>query len=263
MFDYHLHSSLSFDSVTQPMDIALAAKAAGLREICFTDHFDYNSDEKKVHNLFSAADYRAAYDGISLPGLEIRQGVELGLTRWNGPQLKELLDQYPFDFAIGSVHFVGGYDPYEPEYWRDRSVREAFRVYLEEIYHCVQIHDDFDVLGHLTYVCKSVHNPTREPVQFMDFQDITDEIMKILVAKGKGMEINTSGVDRAGAFLPSADYLKRFKELGGEIVTVGSDAHDPSRVGQYAPDALAILEDIFGHVCTFRQRKPVFHKLGK
>ena len=263
MFDYHLHSSLSFDSVTQPMEIALAARNAGLREICFTDHFDFNSDVNKEHNLFSAADYRAAYDGVFLPGLEIRKGVELGLTRWNRSQLQELLDQYPFDFAIGSVHFVGGYDPYEPEYWQGRSVQEAFRVYLEEIYHCVQVHDEFDVLGHLTYVCKSVHNPTREPVRMADFQDITDEIMKVLVTKGKGMEINTSGVDRAGAFLPSADYLKRFRELGGEIVTVGSDAHDPSRVGQYAPQALAILEDIFGHVCTFRQRQPVFHKLGK
>ena len=261
MFDYHLHSSVSFDSESSAMEIALGAKAAGLKEICFTDHFDFNSDPEKPHSLFSLEDYRAAYDGVTVPGLTIRNGVELGLTRWNGPQLNDFLSRYPFDFAIGSVHFVGGFDPYEPEYWQGRTVAEAFRVYLEEIYHCVQLHDNFDVLGHLTYVCKSVHNPTREPVRMADYLDITDEIMKILVTKGKGMEINTSGVDRAGAFLPSADYLRRFKELGGEIVTVGSDAHDPGRVGQYAPQALQILGDIFGHVCTFRQREPVFHKL--
>ncbi len=261
MFDYHLHSSVSFDSESTPLEIALAAKENGLKEICFTDHYDYNSDPAKVHNLFSADAYRAAYDGVSVPGLMVRKGVELGLTRWNGPQLNDFLCQYPFDFAIGSVHFVDGFDPYEPEYWYGRSVSEAFRVYLEEVYHCVRIHEDFDVLGHLTYVCKSVHNPTHEPVRMEDFRDITDEIMKLLVAKGKGMEINTSGVDRAGVFLPSADFLRRFKELGGEIVTVGSDAHDPTRVGQYASQALEILKDIFGHVCTFEQRKPVFHKL--
>lgn len=261
MFDYHLHSSLSFDSESAPVEIALAAKEKGLEEICFTDHFDYNSDPRKLHNLFSHDAYRAAYDGLSLPGLRIRRGVEAGLTRWNGPQLEEFLNGYPFDFVIGSVHFVDGYDPYEPEYWQGRSVQEAFRVYLEEIYHCVQVHNHFDALGHLTYVCKSVHNPTRGPVRMKDFLDITDEIMKILVAKGKGMEINTSGVDRAGAFLPSRDFLQRFKELGGEIVTVGSDAHDPSRVGQYAPQALEILGEIFGHVCTFEKRQPVFHKL--
>ena len=262
MFDYHLHSSLSFDSETMPMEIALAAKENGLREICFTDHYDYNSDPAKMHNLFSHDAYRAAYDGLELPGLTVRKGVEAGLTRWNEPQLNAFLQGYPFDFVIGSVHFVDGYDPYEPEYWQDRTVQEAFRVYLEEIYHCVRIHENFDVLGHLTYVCKSVHNPTHAPVQMKDFQEITDEITKILVTKGKGMEINTSGVDRAGAFLPSADYLRRFKELGGEIVTLGSDAHDPSRVGQYAPQALTILEDIFGHICTFEKRNPVFHKLS-
>ena len=156
MFDYHLHSSLSFDSETMPMEIALAAKENGLREICFTDHYDYNSDPEKMHNLFSHDAYRAAYDGLELPGLAIRKGVEAGLTRWNEPQLNAFLEGYPFDFVIGSVHFVDGYDPYEPEYWQGRTVQEAFRVYLEEIYHCVRIHENFDVLGHLTYVCKSV-----------------------------------------------------------------------------------------------------------
>ena len=75
------------------------------------------------------------------------------------------------------------------------------------------------------------------------------------------MEINTSGVDRVGDFLPSKAFLKRFKELGGEIVTVGSDAHDPSRVGQYTAEALEILKEIFGYVCTFERRKPIYHKL--
>ena len=122
-------------------------------------------------------------------------------------------------------------------------------------------HDGFDVVGHLTYVCKSVYNPSHGPVPLEDHREVTDEILKLLVAKNIGMEVNSSGVDRAGTFLPSAEYLRRFKELGGSIVTIGSDAHDPGRVGQYAPQALQILGDIFGHVCTFRQREPVFHKL--
>ena len=85
--------------------------------------------------------------------------------------------------------------------------------------------------------------------------------MKVIISKGKGMEINSSGVDVVGAFLPSADYLRRFKELGGEIVTMGSDAHNTVRVGQYADQAMEILKDIFGYVCTFEDRKPIFHKL--
>ena len=90
---------------------------------------------------------------------------------------------------------------------------------------------------------------------------MSDEILKVLAQKGKGLELNTSGRDRCGDFLPSRDMFVRFKELGGEIVTVGSDSHRTDRVGQYSFDACALLGDIFGHVCTFEGRKPVFHKL--
>ena len=88
-----------------------------------------------------------------------------------------------------------------------------------------------------------------------------EEILRTLVRKGKGMEINTSGLDRIGDFFPGAEYLRRFRELGGEIVTAGSDAHTPDRVGRQIPEALSLLKDIFGYVCTFAGRKPVFHKL--
>lgn len=261
MFDYHLHTKVSFDGVGTAREMAEAAVKAGLQEICFTDHYDYNSDPAKEANLFTMESYRAAYDSLAVPGLSIRRGVEFGLTTWNAPQLEDLLKKRHFDFVIGSVHYVGGYDPYNKEYWENISVKEAFEKYLKGILNCVKVHHNFDVLGHLTYVCKSAHNPTHEPVPFKDYIDITDEIMKILVTKGIGMEINTSGVDRAGTFLPSAEYLRRFKELGGEIVTVGSDAHDASRIGQYVLEALDILKDIFGYVCTFEDRKPIFHKL--
>ena len=85
--------------------------------------------------------------------------------------------------------------------------------------------------------------------------------MKTLAQKGKGMEINTSGKDRVGEFLPSYDFIKRFKELGGEIITIGSDSHDDTRVGQYISEALDIAKDVFGYVCTFDKRKVVFNKL--
>jgi len=259
MVDYHIHSSLSFDSISDPESMALEAVKRGLREICFTDHYDSNSDPQKPANLFTAEQYRHRYDNLCVPGLVIRRGMEFGLTRLNMGQVQAF--EYPFDFVIGSVHFVEGFDPYEPEYWEGRSVQEAFCAYLEEVYQCVRLHDDFDVLGHMTYVCKSIHNPTHEPVRFEEYRDIADEIMKILIAKGKGIEVNTSGIDRVGVFLPSEDYLRRFKELGGQIVTVGSDSHDCSRIGQYIPQALEVIKEIFGYVCTFENRKPMFYKL--
>jgi histidinol-phosphatase (PHP family) len=98
-------------------------------------------------------------------------------------------------------------------------------------------------------------------VPYEEHREIIDEILRLLARKGKGMEINTSGVDRCGDFLPYDVYFRRFKELGGQIVTVGSDAHNWQRVGQYSNRACAILKDIFGYVCTFEGRKPIFHKL--
>ena len=261
MFDFHLHSRLSFDSTAAPRDMVGAAEDAGLREICFTDHYDFNTDPKAAPNIFTAEQYLAEYGSLSSQHLLVRRGLEFGMTTWNCPQMNEILSQLELDFVIGSIHFAEGYDPYEPEYWIGKTVRQGFELYLEQSLACVRVHDRYDVLGHLNYVCKSPNSPTHEPLLYEDYADICDEIMKTVISKGKGMEINTSGVDRMGDFLPSATFLKRYKELGGEIVTVGSDAHAPDRVGQYSQAALEILKDIFGYVCTFENRKPIFHKL--
>ena len=260
MFDFHLHTTVSFDGISHASAMAKTAAERGLREICFTDHADFLY-EKNATELYDLEAYAKAYDSLEVPGLTIRRGTELGLAAWSAEESERFLAARPYDFVIGSVHYTEFGDPYYPAFWEGRSGKAAFLCYLEETLRCVKVHKNFDVLGHLTYVCKSAHNPTHEPVRYEDFREITDEILRILVANGKGLEINTSGVDKAGAFLPSETFLRRFRALGGEIVTVGSDAHDVSRVGQYVDDALALLRDIFGYVCTFEGRTPIFHKL--
>jgi histidinol-phosphatase (PHP family) len=129
------------------------------------------------------------------------------------------------------------------------------------LFRCVQLHDTFDVLSHLTYISKCKGHPNPRIIPLEDHKEVIAEIMKTLIAKGKGMEINTSGVDRCGDYLPGISYLKLFKDLGGEIVTVGSDAHDADRIGQYVNNAMALAGAVFGHVCTFHNHQPIFHKL--
>jgi len=140
-------------------------------------------------------------------------------------------------------------------------VFQAERRYLEATLDCVKLHEDFDVLAHLTYIAKARSNPVSRPVPLAEHRELIDEILKVLARKGKGLEMNTSGVDRCGDFLPGEVYFRRFKELGGEIVTIGSDAHTADRVGEHTFRACELLKDIFGYVCTFEQRKPIFHKL--
>ena len=261
MFDYHMHTIVSFDGRDRGWQMAQAAKDKGLKEICFTDHLDYDPLGKMGILAFDTDVYNAEYDNLEVPGLKIRRGMEFGMTVDNREQFKKDLQRRPFDFVLGSIHFVDDLDVYFPEYWQNKTVFEAERRYLEATLDCVRLHEDFDVLAHLTYIAKTTAHHGPLPVPYAEHRELIDEILKTVAAKGKGLEINTSGVDRCGGFLPTADYFRRFKELGGEIVTVGSDAHGAERVGQYSAEACAILKDIFGYVCTFENRKPIFHKL--
>ena len=261
MFDYHMHSRISFDSKEEPAKMVEAAVKAGLLEICFTDHYDFNDVYKEKQDLFTLEDYNEAYLSLRSDKVKIRRGVEIGLTQWNGREIADFNERFNPDFVLGSVHYVGGFDPYCTEYWQQNGLNKAFENYLLQTLRCVQAQDDFDVLGHINYVCKSPNNPLKKPLYYSEYPDICDEIMKTVASNGIGLEINTSGVDRVGDFLPSLDYIKRFRELGGEIITVGSDAHNSERVGQHINGALSIAKEVFGYVCTFQNRKPIFHKL--
>ena len=261
MFDFHMHTCVSFDTDSSALDIALAAKKAGLVEICFTDHQDYGCYPWQDGFLICLEEYHRAYDSLSVPGLTIRKGIEIGLADWNVKEVNQFLGAENFDFVIGSVHMVDGHNAYLEGYWQGKTPQQAFARYLEHTLECVKCHNNFDVLGHLTFVAKSLHNMSAKGVDYREYRDIADEILKILVDKGIGLEINTSAYDRIRDFLPSADYLRRYKELGGSIVTVGSDAHNSHKVGVHIDSALTLAKDIFGHVCTFENRKPKFHKL--
>ena len=261
MFDYHMHTRVSFDGHDTGLQMAQAAKAAGLKEICFTDHLDYDPLGKMGILAFDTAVYNAEYDDLEIPGLKIRRGMEFGMTVDNRAQFRKDLQRRPFDFVLGSVHFVDDFDVYYEDYWKDKSVFQAERRFLEATLECVEFHEDFDVLAHLTYIAKTHCHPSPRPVPVEEHRELIDEILKTLARKDKGLEMNTSGVDRCGGFLPTEDMVCRFREVGGKIVTIGSDAHQSRRVGQYAFEACDILKDIFGYVCTFEDRKPIFHKL--
>ena len=261
MFDFHIHTNVSFDGRCEPWEVVRAARERGLREICFTDHIDHEVGVEKEIMVFDFDNYAAAYDHLEADGLKIRRGVEYGIKPYNMEEMKMELGKRHFDFVIGSVHFLDEEDVYLAPFWQGKTPETVYLQYMEEILKCVRAHDDFDVLGHLTYISKARANPTNALIRYADYRELTDEILKTLADKGRGMEMNTSGVDRCGDFLPDAEYFKRFRELGGQIVTVGSDAHDAGRLGQYTHRACEILGDIFGYVCTFEDRKPIFHKV--
>lgn len=261
MFDFHMHTMVSYDSHEKPEAMLAAAEQAGLQEICFTDHIDYDPLDPDRYLRFETEEYNKAYDHLQSDTVKIRRGFEFGMLADNADILKQDIRRRPFDFVIGSAHFADDLDPYFDPFWEGKTMDQAELCYLEQVLSCVQTHDDFDVLGHLTFISKAWANPTKRPVLYDTYRQIVDEILKTLVRKDKGLEFNTSGKDPCGVFLPSVDYLHRFKELGGRIVTVGSDAHNAQRVGQYCREACEIVTEIFGYVCTFEERRPIFHKV--
>ncbi len=257
MFDYHVHSHVSFDGKNTGLEMALAARDRGLREICFTDHIDYTPE---LDMVFDTRRYHDEYDDLEVPGLIIRRGMEFGLTPENQAQLRGDLGRADFDFVLGSVHLVEGQDVYLEPFWRGKTVEQAVSLHLEETLRAVSVHTDYDVLGHLTFISKARANPTNALIRYADHRELMDEILRQLVRHDKGLEVNTSGIDRCGGPLPTLDILRRFYELGGRIVTLGSDAHDTGRVGQYIPELTEQVKELFGYVCTFHRRQPVFHK---
>lgn len=257
MYDFHLHSRVSFDGHDTGLAMALAAKEHGMEEICFTDHRDYGP---LLNMVFDPKKYHAEYDHLEVPGLTIRKGMEFGLTPDNMDKLHRDLQGEHYDFVLGSVHFVDGQDVYLKPYFLGKTVFEATRRHLEETLRCVQAHQEYDVLAHLTYIGKSRGNPTHEPVRYEDHRELIDAILAEVARHDKGLEVNTSGIDRCGGSLPTMDMVRRFRELGGKIVTIGSDAHDTDRAGQYCWEMAEQVKKVFGYVCTFENRQPVFHK---
>lgn len=268
--DYHVHSGISPDSEESMENAAAAALACGLGEIVFTDHYD----EDYPYDGFPPPDWPAYFQCLSavrekFPELKIRAGVELGMHRASNGKIRRTLAPWQFDFILFSKHVAGGRDPWFEDFYADRPQRDAERVYLEEMLEDIRAWDDFDVVGHIGYADKyltrysSLPSPGT-PFEYADFPEEIDAIFRELISRGKGIELNTSTFPEWGQGMPRISLLKRYAELGGEILTFGSDAHSAGRVGEgFGLAAQMAREAGLRWVCIYEERKPQFHSLQR
>lgn len=255
--DYHMHTRFSGDSEADPREHVKQAIALGLDEICFTDHrdFEYPIDvfELDVDTYFQTI---MALKEEFKEQIVIKWGIEMGLDMNHQDKINELIDQYPFDFVIGSIHVINHTEFYYGDFFKGLSKEEAHCYFFEETLKCVQNFDCFNVLGHLDYIMR--YGPYEDRmVEHAKYQDIIDEIFKTLIAKGKGIEVNTSGYALNGnCGFPNFEQVKRYYDLGGRIITIGTDSHTSDRVGQHVSDVKEKLEQIgFEDVTTFTKQK--------
>lgn len=273
--DMHMHTWFSTDSEACPRDMADEAVRKGLKTICFTDHFDKDDLEWGEEGIFDVDAYFVEMQKLQeeyAGKLNIRIGIELGLRTYLKDYYEELTKKYPFDFVIGSVHNVpykkdaeGNIlytDPAAEKLFTDRTDKEAYRLMMETTLENVRTSDCFQTLGHLDYVVRYGKSREKE-YSYTDYADIIDEILKLLIEKEKGLEVNSAGLKYGLPFAhPHLDVLKRYHELGGEIITIGADAHKPEHIAYDFAKAEEILKSCgFKYYTEFFEQKPVFKQL--
>lgn len=265
LWDTHMHTHHSGDSDAPMPAMVQAAISRGLDGLCFTDHFDYDYPEEPEEFLLDFSSYKKEVDDLQSEyhqKFPILWGVELGLQPHIADVNRKIAADYPFDFIIGSSHVVHGIDPYYAKYYEGRSEDSAYLEYFESILENLHTDIDFDVYGHIDYVVR--YGPNRNRFySYKKFSDILDEILRTLIDMGKGIEINTGGFKYGlGHPNPTEEILSRYHELGGEIITIGADAHAPEHVG-YAFDQVPdiLLRSGFRYYSVFKKRKPEFFTL--
>lgn len=280
--DYHVHTEFSDDSDYVMEKVVQDSIAMGLDEICFTDHVDYGikkdwdepgemlyrkggagePDEMPLANVDYPVYYETFKEMQKLYGdkIGLKFGLEFGMQSHTIDKYEKLFARYPFDFIILSVHEVEDKEFWNQDFQQGRTQKEYIERYYEELLYLVENYHNYSVLGHMDLITRYDEAGT---YPFDKLKPLLTKILKKVIADGKGIEVNTSS-HRYGLsnLTPSRDILKLYKELGGHIITIGSDSHKPEHLGAFIDETKQELKTLgFKDFCTFDKMKPIYHKL--
>ncbi len=265
--DLHVHSAHSDDSDESMEAVIEEAVNKGMDAICFTEHMDMDFPEREgcFSFLLDTEAYRRHFEECREKyknKIKLLFGVEYGMQPHLTERCSSYISEWPFDLVIGSQHTVNGKDPYYSDFYEGRSEREAYLEYFEALLDSVRNFKDVDVFGHLDYVVR--YGPERDlHYSYREYADILDEILKAVIESGKGIELNSGGYSNHLSHPnPREDVLLRYRELGGEILTVGSDAHVKERLaGDFDRLEAVIKQAGFRYITIFEAKKPGFIKI--
>ncbi len=276
LLDYHVHSDYSDDSWYLMEDIVKDAIALGLDEICFTEHVDYGVKEdwkegdtylvggnKIVKNVNyplyfkEIKSLRKKYEGK----IAIKIGMEFGMQVHTIDRFQDLYDQNDFDFILLSIHQVEDKEFWTNEFQKGKSDAQIYQEYYEEMYRLVKSYKDYSCLAHMDLIRRYLDD---KEDRFEENKAIIEKILRQVIADGKGIELNTSS-ERYGldGLTPSIEILKLYHDLGGKVITIGSDSHKKEHLGFKIEESKKLLKDLgFDYYYSFDRMKPVFHSLG-
>ncbi len=258
--DYHMHSNVSCDSHVTMAEMCRAALRQGITEIAFTEHFDLHPKDSCT-GFYKADVYfenlEAARHAFAPQGLTIRAGVEVGEYHIYHEMIQPVLDAWPYDFVLGSLHWVGDNVIFDQEYFRSRTAQESIAPYFIELLAMVRF-GRFDVLAHAD-VFKRAAYTVYGHYDARDWEDLIRPVWQACIEQGIGIEINTASLRReVGQAHPSLDALRWYREMGGDLLTIGSDGHQPDQVGYGFETARDLaLAAGFTRACCYEQRRVV------
>ena len=273
--DYHVHCIYSDDSLYIPEKVVADAWKQNLDEICFTDHVDYAIkpdwddalsakviDGQRMLNV----DYASYFPCIAdlrerwADKIVVKSGLEFGVQMHTIPQYDALWERWgrELDFTLLSIHQVDDAEFWTGEFQEGRTQVEYNHAYYQELYDVSTHFEHWSVLAHLDLVKRY------DPVGVLGFpanRDLVAATLEHAIAQGKGIELNTSSI-RYGLkdSQPAEEILRLYLDLGGKIITLGSDSHTPEHLGAYIRHFQRYLASLgFEGFCTYDKMVPTFH----
>ena len=258
--DYHMHTNFSDDSSYPMADCIERAITLGFDEICFTEHIDYGCSTSFCCDCDtyqkSVREYQKLYDGR----ITLKFGIEFGAQTHHKEYFQKIYNKYPFDFVLLSFHQVEDKELWNNDFQNGKTQAEYNRIYFEEMYNTAQTLDCYSVLAHMDLMRRY---DKHGEYPFEKSRDQIESILKYLIDNGKGIEVNTSSFRyQLNDLMPATPILKLYKELGGEIITIGSDSHRETQVGANIPQVREFLKSLgYKYFCTFDRMQPIFQKI--
>ncbi len=265
IWDQHMHCSFSGDSDTPAEEMILRANQLHLPGITFTDHLDldYKAEPGLFDldlNSYSKAMQEFKANAMTYGQTEICVGIELGLQESLANKHHDLLWDYSFDEVIGSIHQIHGEDPYYPSFYEGKSIEEIYRSTFQTTYHNLIAFPDIDVLGHLDYVSRYIIRQFGNDAyySYRDYADEIDAILTFLIQHDIALEINTGAYRNHLPYPnPNPTVLHRYHELGGKLITIGADAHEPDYIADGFDQVHTILKNEgYDSYYIYRNRTP-------
>lgn len=263
--DYHIHSNFSGDSNENLDKIVKKALELNLKEIAITDHEDYASPQQLEGFTLNHEIYFNTLQKLKekyIKEIDIKKGIEIGIQPQIRDFSKKIIEIYKPDFVLCSMHTVDFMDVGTSEYFQGKTPNEAHKRYFESILESVKNYDAYSVFSHLDFITRYGGKDYRN-LDLKVHMDTIEEILKTIISKGKGLEINSSGF-RYGEdrFYPSEEILKKYFKYGGEIITIGSDSHKAQDLCKNFKEIYDFLDrNDIKYITSFNQMKPYFTKI--